>query len=128
VLTSGLRYLVKWPYGMQLVEGRISMMDVSKARSANALTANTLTGRIVALDGEAFQFETDEGKRIVFTLGETSGVQPHHLEGIVRSPVRVAVTIDGPYEHATATRVGPCEQYHPGPPSPWGIGMRRAQS
>jgi hypothetical protein len=96
------------------------MIDASTGRSANPLTANTLTGRLVGLDGEVFQFETDEGERIVFTLVATSGVRPHHLEGIVRSPVRIAVTIEGPHEHAMATRVGPCEQYHPGPPSPCG--------
>jgi hypothetical protein len=104
------------------------MIDASTGRSANPLTANTLTGRLVGLDGEVFQFETDEGERIVFTLVEASGVRPHHLEGIVGSPVRIAVTIEGPHEHATATRVGPCEQYHPGPPPPWSMRTRRAES
>jgi hypothetical protein len=101
----------------------LRMVDFSTERAANALTAETLTGRLVAQDGEVFQFETDEGERIVITLGEASGVRPHHLEGIVRSPARITVTIEGPHEHATATRVGPCEQYHPGPPPPWGIRM-----
>lgn len=81
--------------------------------------AETLTGRLIDLDREVFQFKTDQGERIVFTLRETSGVQPHDLEGIVRSPVRIEITIEGPHDHATATRVGPCEQYHPGPPPPW---------
>ena len=80
--------------------------------------AETLTGRIIDLDGEVFHLETDQGERIMFTLLAASGIQPHDLEGIVRSPVRIEVTIDGPHEHATATRVGPTEQYHPGPPPP----------
>lgn len=78
--------------------------------------AETLRGRLIDLDGEVFHLETDQGERIVFTLLEASGVQPHHLEGIVRSPVRIEVTIEGPHEHATATRVGPSEQYHRGSP------------
>jgi len=82
----------------------------------------TLRGRLIELDGGVFHFETDQGERIVFTLPEASGIKAHHLEGIVRSPVRVEVTIEGPHDHATATRVGPCEQYHPGPPPHWGIG------
>ena len=91
------------------------------ARESVTLVAGTLTGRIIDLDGEIFRFETDEGERIVFTLLAASGVQPHQLEGLVRSPVRIKVTIEGPHEHATATRVGPREQYHPGPPPPWGM-------
>ena len=78
--------------------------------------AETLTGRIIDLDGEVFHLETDQGERIMFTLLAASGIEPHHLEGIVRSPVRIEVTIEGPHEHATATRVGPIEQHHPGPP------------
>jgi hypothetical protein len=74
----------------------------------------TLRGRLIDLDGEVFQLETDQGERIVFTLLEVSGVQPHHLEGIVQSPVRIEVTIEGPHDHATASRVEPCEQSHPG--------------
>jgi hypothetical protein len=104
------------------------MINASTGRSANPLTADTLTGRLVGLDGEVFQFETDEGERIVFRLVETSGVQPHHLEGIVGSPVRITVTIEGPHDRATATRVGHCEQYHPGPPPPRGTRMRRTES
>ena len=80
--------------------------------------AETLTGRIIDLDGEVFHLETDQGERIMFTLLAASGIQPHDLEGIVRSPVRIEVTIDGPHEHATATRVGPTEQFHPRPPPP----------
>ena len=80
--------------------------------------AETLTGRIIDLDGEVFHLETDQGERIMFTLLAASGIQPHHLEGIVRSPVRIEVTIEGPHEHATATRVGPIEQHHSGPPPP----------
>jgi hypothetical protein len=83
--------------------------------------AETLRGRLIDLDGQVLQLETDEGERIVFTLAEASDVQPHDLEGIVRSPVRIKVTIEGSHEHATATRVEPCEQFHPGPPLPWGI-------
>jgi hypothetical protein len=82
----------------------------------------TLTGRLIDLDGQVFHFETDRGERIAFTLHEASGIQPHHLEGIVRSPVRIEITIDGAHDHATATRVEPCEQYHPGHSLPWGIG------
>jgi hypothetical protein len=92
------------------------------------LVAETLTGRIIDLDGEIFRFETDEGERIVFTLLAASGVQPHQLEGLVRSPVRIKVTIEGPHEQAMATRVGPSEQYHPGPPPPWVMRMTRDKS
>ena len=81
--------------------------------------AETLTGRLIDQDGEVFHLETDQGEHIVFTLVESSGVQRNDLEGIVRSPVRIEVTIEGPHEHATATRVGPSEQHHlePLPPS-----------
>lgn len=81
----------------------------------------TLRGRLIDLDGQVFHFETDQGERIVFTLDKASGIRAHHLEGIVRAPVRVEVTIEGRHDHATATRVGPCEQYHPRHPLPWGI-------
>ena len=82
------------------------------------LVAETLTGRLIDLEGEVFQFETDQGERVVFTLREESGVKPHHLSGIVRSLVRIEVTIEGPHEHATAIRVGPSVQHHGmGPPS-----------
>ena len=80
--------------------------------------AEMLTGRLIDLDGEVFYLETDQGERIMFTLLATSGIEPHHLEGIVGSPVRIEVTIEGPHEHATATRVGPIEQHHPGTPPP----------
>ena len=50
------------------------------ARESVTLVAETLTGRIIDLDGEIFRFETDEGERIVFTLLAASGVQPHHLD------------------------------------------------
>lgn len=80
--------------------------------------AETLTGRLIELDGEVFHLETDQGEPIVFTLLEESGVKPHHLRGIVRSPVRIEVTIEGPHEHATATRVGPSLQNHEWPPRP----------
>jgi hypothetical protein len=80
--------------------------------------AETLRGRLIERDGQVFHFETDHGERIVFTLLEASGIKPHHLEGIVRSPARIEVTIEGPHDHATATRVGPCEQHHPGHPLP----------
>lgn len=73
----------------------------------------TLRGRLIDLDGQVFHFESDQGERIVFTLHEGSRIQPHHLEGIVRSPVRIEVTIEGAHDHATATRVDPCEQFHP---------------
>jgi hypothetical protein len=88
-----------------------------------AFVTETLRGRLIDLDGQVFHFETDRGERIVFTLHEASGIQPHHLEGIVRSPVRIEVTIEGAHDHATATRVDPCEQYHPAHPLPWGYGM-----
>src|SRR5712692_1504614 len=88
------------------------------ARESVALVAEMLTGRLIDLDGEVFQFETDQGERIVFTLLEESGVKPHHLSGIVRSPVRIEVTIEGPHEHATATRVGPIWQHHAMGPRP----------
>ena len=81
------------------------------------LVTETLTGRLIKLDGEVFHFETDQGERILFSLLETSGVQPHDLEGIVRSPVRIEITIEGPHEHATAIRVEPHKQHHPEPPS-----------
>jgi hypothetical protein len=77
-----------------------------------------LRGRLIDLDGQVLRLETDKGERIVFTLDEGCGVEPHDLEGIVRSPVRIEVTIEGPHDHATATRVGPCEQYHPAHPLP----------
>ena len=80
--------------------------------------AEMLTGRLIDLDGEVFYLETDQGERIMFTLLAASGIQPHHLEGIVRSAVRIEVTIEGPHGHATATRVEPVEQHHPGPPPP----------
>ena len=80
--------------------------------------AETLRGRLIEWDGEVFQFETDQGERIVFTLLEASGIKPHDLEGIVGSPVRIEVTIEGAHDHATATRVGPCEQRHPRHPLP----------
>ncbi len=80
--------------------------------------AETLTGSLVEMDGEVFQLETDQGERIKFTLDAASGVQPRDLEGIVRSPVRIEVTIEGPHEHARAIRIGPSEQSHPGPPLP----------
>jgi hypothetical protein len=89
------------------------------ASESVTLVVETLRGRLIDLDGEVFQLETDQGERIAFTLLEASGVQPHHLEGIVRSPVLIEVTIEGPHDRATATRVEPCEQYHPGPPLPW---------
>lgn len=89
------------------------------ARESVTLVAETLTGKLIELNGEVFHLETDQGEHIVFTLLEASGVQPRDLEGIVRSPVRIEVTIEGPHEHATATRVGPSKQYHPaGPPPP----------
>ena len=78
--------------------------------------AEMLTGRLIDLDGEVFCLETDQGERIRFTLLATSGIEPHHLEGIVRSPVRIEVTIEGHHEHATATHVGPTEQHHLAPP------------
>jgi hypothetical protein len=81
----------------------------------------TLRGRLIDLDGQVFHFETDQGERIVFTLHEASGIQPHQLEGIVRSPVRIEVTLEGTHDHATATRVDPCEQDHSGHPPPWAI-------
>src|SRR5713101_6265681 len=63
------------------------------ARESVALVAETLTGRLIDLDGEVFHLETDQGERI-------------------------EVTIEGPHEHATATRVGPIWQHHEmGPPS-----------
>ena len=80
--------------------------------------AEMLTGRLIDLDGEVFYLETDQGERIMFTLLAASGIQTHHLEGIVRSPVRIEVTIEGPHGHATATRVEPVEQHHLGPPPP----------
>lgn len=87
--------------------------------------AETLTGRLIDLKGAVFQFDTDQGERVAFTLLGASGIQPHHLEGILRSPVRIKVTIEGPHDHAMATRVGPSDQYHPGPPPLWGMRMRR---
>jgi hypothetical protein len=86
-----------------------------------AFVTETLRGRLIELEGGVFHFETDQGERIVFTLLEASGIKPHHLEGIVRSPVRIEVTIEGPHDHATATRVDPCEQYHPKHSLPWSI-------
>jgi hypothetical protein len=86
-----------------------------------ALVTETLSGRLIDLDGQVFHFETDQGERIVFTLLEASGVKAHDLEGIVGAPVRIEVTIEGPHDHATATRVDPCEQYHPWHPLPWGV-------
>lgn len=80
--------------------------------------AERLTGRLIELDGEVFCLETDQGERVMFTLPAASGIEAHHLEGIVRSPVRIEVTIEGPHGHATAIRVGPVEQHHPGPPPP----------
>ncbi len=77
--------------------------------------AEMLTGWLIDMDGEVFHLETDEGERITFTLLATSGIRPHHLEGIVGSPVRIEVTIEGPHEHATANHVGPTEQHHHAP-------------
>ena len=42
------------------------------ARESVTLVAETLTGRLIDLDGDVFQFETDQGERIVFTLPEAS--------------------------------------------------------
>jgi hypothetical protein len=86
-----------------------------------AFVTETLRGMLIGLEGRVFHFETDQGERIVFTLLEASGIKPHHLEGIVRSPVRIEVTIEGPHDHATATRVDPCAQYHPEHSLPWSI-------
>lgn len=94
--------------------------DATPGESVTFVT-ETLRGTLIELDDGVFHFETDRGERIVFTLPEASGIKPHHFEGIVRAPVRIEVTIEGPHDHATATRIGPCEQYHPWHPLPWDI-------
>jgi hypothetical protein len=75
--------------------------------------AETVTGTIIESEDDAFVFQTEAGERVVFRLDEASGVEPHHLAGIVGSPVLVQVTIEGPHHDAWATYLAPTHQPHP---------------
>ncbi len=72
-----------------------------------------MTGTIVDSVGETFLFETDEGERILFRLDDASHIRAHDLDGIVGSPVRIELTIDGPHINATARELSSTYQVHP---------------